>query len=191
MSYIKYYPGIPPINKRYEKTVCDTLKKIGVESIIISSTYRTPAAQALSLYDNAEKYGVSALTKLYSAVPRKVLALYDALKKSGKDKNTILSSMENFIKSLGPGNISHHSIFDTVSQATFDILPSSVPSEKLPSLEYALKSLAYKFILPDKSKGEPVYHVELNTFKKTASGTGIILLLCGIIYLILKPKGTL
>ena len=191
---IKYNTGIPALNSRWETVLQNILTASGVPSVLITSTLRSTASQAAAMYTNAEKFGAASLLKLYGSFGRKVVGLYTSLKNQGKDKTYILTLMTDFIKSLGPANISHHLNTDTVTQATFDVWPDSIPANLRPIFEREAKKYAYIFIAPQVGKGEPVYHIEFNDIAKSqtkTAGVGVLLALCGIVYLIIKQKGIL
>ena len=92
----------------------------GVDVLQISSGYRSPEDQARIMSDNVRSHGMASQRALYSSLGNQVLDAYP-------DQ----SAMVDVIRRIGPEHISRHMAEDAI---TFDIAPSSMPSDQSAAL---------------------------------------------------------
>jgi hypothetical protein len=175
MSRIVYNTGITPLPASKEKIVTDTLDTIGIPSITVTSTFRTPAQQALAMYNNIMATGIVAQKKLYGPGGDKVIDEFNLKKNYGYGKGDILKAMERKIIEVGPSKVSAHCLPDPENHVTFDISPSSVPAAKKSLFEKAMKKITSNLLIPGVTTGEPVYHAEIKTLSARIAETGSII----------------
>ena len=185
MSTINYLPGIPLLPESWEKVLRDTLDSVGISSLTLSSTFRTPAAQALAMYNNVQTQGIDAERNLYGPYGNKVLDEYQLKKNYGYGKNDILKGMEQKIIEIGPQNVSAHCTLDPLKNLAFDIPPGQIPDALKSNFETAMKRNTSKFLIPGITTGEPVYHAEINesifaTITKAAANPAAVLVLAAL-----------
>jgi peptidoglycan hydrolase-like protein with peptidoglycan-binding domain len=156
---IKYQGSIPPIAEKAANVLREIMKAAGVESVIISSTVRTPEDQARIMYDNITNHGVAAQKKLYGLNGDLVIDVYSEKKKDGKSKDEIRLAMRDKIVEIGSTTVSKHCC-DPTTMSIFDVAPSSVPEAKKPSFVSAIKQSSglNKYFLPPE---DPAYHMEV------------------------------
>jgi hypothetical protein len=189
MSKINYSAGISPLPPNIERKVIDTLSSVGIPSISISSTFRTPAQQASAMYTNIVNKGIDSQRKLYGPAGNKVIDAYTLKKNYGYGQTDILKAMVKAINTVGPSNVSAHCVADPTQQVAFDILPGSIPKEQKKIFEDSMKSITSKLLIPGITTGEPVYHAEIRRdvlqYVSTI-GTAIIALLITAFFLLKK-----
>jgi hypothetical protein len=176
VSTILYNAGIPPLPAKFEAEIKKALDSVGVPSITVSSTFRTPDRQALAMYDNLKKFGVSAERKLYGPAGNRVIDTYELKKNYGYGISDTLAAMTNTIRFVGCGNVSAHCTSDPEKSVTLDIEPSSIDTVRRPLFESAMKAISSKFLIPGVTTGEPVYHAELkagNFFFELIAAAGL------------------
>lgn len=93
----------------------------------ITSTTRTPARQALAMYNNILKYGEDGQLKLYGPAGDQVIEEYHRQKLAGAGEKKILAAMEATILLIGPSKVSLHCA-DPKSLNVIDIAPTSIQS---------------------------------------------------------------
>jgi hypothetical protein len=159
-SKIKYSGAMPPIPIQAQAALLDILRMAGVDSVLITSTTRTPEDQARIMYDNLERHGVAAQKDLYKAPGRAVIDVYFHFKAMGQTADRIKSEMTRKIQELGPQLISRHCAEPTV-KSVFDVAPSSIPTEKKDAFESVVSGNDHvdKFLKPPT---DPAYHIEIN-----------------------------
>lgn len=202
MAKILYQAGIPKLGAQagttayWEKFISDLLDKYGIESIMISSTYRAPQQQALAMYNNVEALGVPSQLALYNAGGREIIKVYDAKKKAGYGMSDTLKAMVAKINELkwygGHGRIDPDFI-------CFDVPPQSIKDKG--KFMAAFKSVTLggkqKIIEPG---NDPVYHIEITKGVQKAVQTvveggktilPVIILIAVAFYYYTKQKGSL
>lgn len=191
MSSIIYPPGIPALPPAKEQILKDTLSSIGIPTLTLSSTFRTPAQQARAMFNNAEALGPDSQKKLYGPAGDKVIDVY-ILKKAYKyGPADTIAAMEKEIIKQGPSNVSAHCTSDPDKILAFDIPPAQIPAAKKSIFENAMKKITSKFLIPGVTTGEPVYHAEIGSFlalaEKAAPITVLIIAAVGFaIYKLFK-----
>lgn len=137
----------------------EILQKAQLNHAVITSTTRTPGDQARIMFNNCEKYGVSAQKELYGRYGDMVIDVYLAGKESNKDAKSIIQEMTRKIINLGPANVSRH-CGDPKIVNVIDIAPSSIPEERKQAFISAIESeqRIRKFLQPPK---DPAYHIEI------------------------------
>jgi hypothetical protein len=157
---IKYSDNANKIPTKAEDILKEILKEATIDSVILTSTTRSPADQARIMYSNLETYGVDQQKELYAASGDEVIDVYASLKKAGKTPDEIKSGMEQKIIAIGPQKVSAHCA-DTSKKCVFDVAPSSVPADKKLKFEDAVNknSNVKKFLKPP---GDPAFHIEID-----------------------------
>lgn len=177
MSTIIYPAGIPALPPAKEQILKDTLSSIGIPSLTLSSTYRTPAMQARAMFNNAEAKGAESQKALYGPAGDKVIDVYALKKKYGYGQADTLKAMEAEIIKQGPQNVSAHCTLDPEKLLAFDIPPAQIPAAKKSIFEKAMKKITSKFLIPGVTTGEPVYHAEIGSFLQKAEKAAPVTLL--------------
>jgi hypothetical protein len=103
----------------------DIASKACVKSVKISSTARTPEAQAHVMYDNIQTRGIASQRLLYGGPAKQVLDIYEKEVAASHDRAQVEAAMVEKINELGPSNVSRH-ISQGPGMSTFDIAPSSI-----------------------------------------------------------------
>ena len=92
----------------------DLIKKMlsdaGLSSATVTSTIRTPYAQASAMYTNCVNNGPQSQFDLYGPVGDKVIQVYVDGKKAGYGKDKIIQNMVNKINDLWPSRVSLHCV---------------------------------------------------------------------------------
>jgi hypothetical protein len=161
MAFISYLGNITRLPSKFENKIIGVLNSVGMDSITVSSTYRSPAAQAAAMYQNIIKQGIASQRKLYGPAGGKVLDTYELKKNYGYGQSDTLKAMADTVISVGPQNVSAHTVLNPNSKIAFDVVPSSVPANKKELFQNAMKKISSKFLIPGVTKGENVYHVEM------------------------------
>lgn len=98
----------------------------GVESLQISSGYRSPEDQARIMSDNVRNHGIASQRALYGHNGNLIL-----------DEYPDQAAMAARIRSIGPDKVSKHMAEDAV---VFDIAPSSIPGSGFEDLKSVMKA---------------------------------------------------
>ncbi|MFY1830969.1 hypothetical protein ACN47A_33975 [Myxococcus fulvus] len=131
-----------------------------VTSARITSTARTPEAQARAMYDNLQATGVARQKSLYGANGDAVIDTYSESVAAGMTKEQTLQAMVDRINELGPSNVSKH-LADPTRLNVIDISPRSIPDSKKEAFEAAIRAHpeVSRFLGP--SNNDPAYHLEV------------------------------
>ena len=97
----------------------------GETDVTISSTTRTPNAQAVAMYNNCMNLGTNHEYNLYSSFGDQVIDVYAAGKTNNYSREQIISNMTSKIFEIGPTNVSKHCA-DPSDLNVIDIAPTSV-----------------------------------------------------------------
>lgn len=161
MSYISYLGNIKKLPAKFENKILSVLNSIGLDSISISSTFRSPESQAIAMYQNVLSQGIDSQRKLYGQAGNKVLDTLELKKNYGYGQSDIIKSMTDTINHVGVKSVSAHLTSNPESGVAFDILPDSIPANKKVLFENAMKKITSKFLSPGSTIGENVYHGEM------------------------------
>jgi hypothetical protein len=161
MSFISYLGNIKKLPAKFESKILSALNSIGLDTITISSTYRSPESQALAMYQNVLAQGLDSQRKLYGQAGNKVLDTFQLKKNYGYGQSDIIKSMTDTINQVGQKSVSAHLTTNPESGVAFDVIPSSIPANKKVLFENAMKRITSKFLVPGSTIGENVYHVEM------------------------------
>ena len=112
-SGVKFADGSNKMPAWAEDRLKAYLDAAGVDSVLVSSAYRSPEDQARIMSENVAAHGLASQRALYSALGNQVLDAYP-------DR----ARMVDVIRRIGPEKISRHMATDAV---TFDLAPSSLP----------------------------------------------------------------
>lgn len=144
-----------------ETVIKEIVAKSGGTSCTITSTARTPEAQARAMYNNlvgtGEGQGVTAQRELYGPYGDQVIDTFEAEKEAGKTADEIKAAMAAKIIELGPGNVSKHCA-DSNTLCVVDIAPSSITNGTKFEEEVDKDSRVSKFLKPP---DDPAYHLEI------------------------------
>jgi hypothetical protein len=137
----------------------DIMRKAGVQSILITSTARTPADQARIMYENIERYGVEHQKLLYSKYGDLVIDEYSKYKSKKYRRQFVISKMQAKIVALDPSKVSNH-VADPMKLNVIDIAPSSIDPGLRPVFTAAIQNdkRVSKYLGPP---GDPAYHLEI------------------------------
>jgi hypothetical protein len=137
------------------KVLKEILKAAGLSRARVTSVSRTPAEQARVMYENCVSKGVQFNKNMYAAAGDKVVDVYAANK--DKPRDTVIALMLAKILEVGPSKVSKH-ISDT--HYTFDVAPSSIPSDKQAAFLSAIKAhKAVSNVIPPPT--DPAFHIEI------------------------------
>jgi hypothetical protein len=150
-----------PLPDAAQTVLLDIMRLAGIESVLITSTTRTPADQARIMYDNLEAHGVDAQKMLYKAPGQAVIDVYAHCRAQGMGADQTKAEMVRKILEIGPQMISHHCTEDTTKRSIFDVAPSSIPEEARRKFEnlVAAHGNVDKFLMPPR---DPAYHIEVD-----------------------------
>lgn len=112
-SGVKFSDGTNKMPRWAEDRLKTYLDAAGVDSILVSSAYRSPEDQARIMSENVVAHGMSSQRALYGATGNQVLDAYPNQ-----------TNMAAVIRRIGPERISRHMATDAI---TFDLAPSSLP----------------------------------------------------------------
>ena len=112
-SGVKFSDGSSKMPAWAEDRLKSYLDAAGVDSVLVSSAYRSPEDQARIMAENVAARGMASQRALYSSLGNQVLDAYPNQ-----------ANMAAVIRRIGPQNISRHMAEDAV---TFDLAPSSLP----------------------------------------------------------------
>lgn len=181
MAEINYNAGVPRLPDKWHNFLSSLLDRVGIGSIVISSTYRTPASQAAAMYTNATARGAESQLKLYQAPGQKVIQSFILAKSQSLPQSDTLRIMEDTINQVGGQYISAHLRPQSEKFAVIDVPPWSIPDSKKPAFIDIMQRNASKFIDPAKHTGEPVYHIEFGGIKPVVKTTGAALLILALL----------
>jgi hypothetical protein len=166
---INYLGLMPAIHAKAEAILLGIMDKARVDSVLITSTVRSPADQARVMYDNLEAWHNLSEgkekkdkdpKKLYRAGGIYVIGVYDHQKAMGANAEAVKHAMVGAIIEMGPEHVSAHCTNDPM-KCVFDVAPSSVPEEKKKSFanQISVTSGVMKFFMPPV---DPAFHIEIN-----------------------------
>ena len=112
-SGVKFSDGSNKMPAWAEDRLKGYLDAAGVESVLVSSAYRSPEDQARIMAENVAAHGMASQRALYGALGQQVLDAYPNQ-----------AAMAAVVRRIGPERISRHMATDAV---TFDLAPSSLP----------------------------------------------------------------
>jgi hypothetical protein len=160
MAKINYSGTMPPIPAPAETVLLDIMRLAGIDSVLITSTVRTPQDQTRIMYNNLEAHGVAAQKILYKAPGQAVIDIYEHCRSQGMNADQTKAEMVRKILDLGPQTISKHCVEPT-ERSVFDVAPSSVPDSKKKQFEtlVAAHGNVDKFLKPPT---DPAYHIEIS-----------------------------
>ena len=135
----------------------DLARKAGETSITITSTARTPAAQANAMYRNIVNTSVKSQKDLYGHWGDIVIDQYVVYKKAGKTPDQIKADMTAKIIEVGPANVSRHCA-DFNKLCVVDIAPSTVQNQAKFVAAFKADKRISKYFMPPT---DPAYHLEI------------------------------
>jgi hypothetical protein len=158
-NQIHYSGPMEPIPGYAGTVLSDIMNKSAVETVLITSTTRTPANQARIMFENLEKYGVEAQLALYKTAGKMVIEVYQKMKFANASKLFIIPAMKQKIIDLGSQNVSKHCA-NSLVRSVFDVAPTSIPVFKRGAfmVETAAHEHVDKFLKPPV---DPAYHIEI------------------------------
>lgn len=139
------------------EVIKDLLRKSGDASCTITSTARTPAAQANAMYRNIVGTSVKSQKDLYGHWGDMVIDQYVVSKKAGKTPDQIKGDMTAKIIEIGPANVSRHCA-DFNKLCVVDIAPSSITNKTKFVAAFKADKRISKYFLPPT---DPAYHLEI------------------------------
>jgi hypothetical protein len=139
------------------EVIKDLLRKAGEASCTITSTARTPAAQANAMYRNIVGTSVKSQKDLYGHWGDLVIDQYVTSKKAGKTPDQIKADMTAKIIEIGPANVSRHCA-DFNVLCVVDIAPSSIQNKTKFVAAFKADKRISKYFLPPT---DPAYHLEI------------------------------
>jgi len=154
---ISYGPNTEKLSSISEKIVTSAMTTAKVDSLTVTSTYRSPEDQARVMYQNTEKLGVDSQNKLYGKEGKEVIKAYSDAKGQKLGKSEVIKAMAEVVKS-NPSAFKHSS--DPAVLQAVDIDPGSVKGGDRKGFEDALKADkgVSNVFLPPK---DPAIHVEI------------------------------
>ena len=154
---IKLSPGVDKnsITQYTIDVLEDILKSSENPSLKITSTQRSPEAQANAMYDNIESRGVKYNLDLYgSAGDQVVNVAQDGINK-GLNRQQIISNMSATIRRIGPRKVSRHASDPRVLNV-IDISPASIQNRKR-----FVEQIRARGIFLLQPPADPAYHLEI------------------------------
>lgn len=154
--------NISNISDKSARVVSVSMEKVGDNEVSVSSTTRTPEAQASVMYDNVAVKGFDATKGMYKNPGQEVMDVYDNYSPEWNcSKSETTEKMTEKINELGSTNVSKHCADASVCNV-FDISFSSV--ENPTEFHKALKgnSGIDKSITPYDKEGEQAFHIQIN-----------------------------
>lgn len=160
---IKFLPtaNVAVVSEHTKSVIRDLLRTAGCPSCAITSTSRTPEAQARAMYKNILANGVTDQLALYADAGDKVINEYVKAKKAGKGEAEIIAAMTAMVIAAGPSRVSLHCA-DPARLNVIDIAPSSIvdPGAFLAALKNALtQGTLSRFFSP--GNHDPAFHIEV------------------------------
>ncbi len=148
------------VSEHSRQVLSDIMATAGVDSVRITSTARTPEAQARAMYDNLQSQGVQAQRDLYGRYGDQVIDAYEESVAAGLSREETLQSMVDRINEVGPSNVSRH-LADPAVRNIIDISPRSIPEDQREAFMEAIRNHpdVTRFLGP--ADGDPAYHVEI------------------------------
>jgi hypothetical protein len=131
-------------------------------SLLVTSTQRTPQKQAAIMYDQLERGNISR----YGPQGQAVINLYNQSKAAGFSPDEVKQRMTDMIQDkYNNGKMVSQHLGDPMQINVFDIAPSSIPLSKRADFEHALEDAVRagninKYLGP-KRAGDPSYHLEI------------------------------
>jgi hypothetical protein len=145
------------------QVVKDIMATAGVTNLRISSTARTPEAQALAMYNNIQGKGVREQLRLYGEGGDAVVNTYVAARDAGLSREATLQAMTDKINELGPSTVSRHAASpeQIALLNIIDIAPSSIPASQHEAFIAAIQANpeVARFLGP--ANGDPAFHLEI------------------------------
>ncbi|WNG23574.1 hypothetical protein F0U62_05670 [Cystobacter fuscus] len=145
------------------RVVQDIMAAAGVTNLRISSTARTPEAQARAMYDNIQNKGVRSQLALYGAPGDAVVETYVAAQNAGLSREETLRAMTDKINELGPSTVSRHAASpEQIARLNIiDISPRSIPASQHEAFIAAIRANpeVSRFLGP--ADGDPAFHLEI------------------------------
>jgi hypothetical protein len=144
-----------PLPDPAAKILKDILKVAGLRTVTVTSAHRTPADQARVMYENCVSKGAAYNEALYCVAGDRVVDVFAANQDQPRD--AVIQLMMEKILEIGPESVSMH-MSDT--HYTFDVAPSSIPTEKHAAFVAAVlgNRAVSKLIQPPR---DPAFHVEI------------------------------
>ncbi len=149
------------VNAKAIKILKIALKKSGNTSAIITSTIRTPEAQAGAMYDNIVKTGPDAQKAIYKAPGQAVVDAYTTAKNAGKSKKQIIQAMVDKINALWPQRVSLHVVplAEYAKLNVFDVSQNSI--SKKTAFKAQLDSMKSTGTIQQDFEENGCYHIEV------------------------------
>jgi len=139
----------------------------GNPNLLITSTIRTPEAQASAMYTNIVKNGVQSQLDLYGSSADKVIKVFQQEKALGKTKKEIIAAMTAKIKEVGSSKVSNHCYTEEEYKKmnTFDVRLKSLknPNDFEKELKEAEKNGLIKYI---RENDNGCFHIQVYQKKK-------------------------
>jgi len=132
---IKYNGPVAAIPPAAETILLGIMEKSCVDSVLITSTVRSPADQARIMYanlngpENDKKEYIERQLKLYGDNGDRVIRVFEQQLSIGASAADTMRAMEHKILEIGPEKVSAHCVVDP-KKSVFDIAPSSIPEDK-------------------------------------------------------------
>ncbi|MFP2903855.1 hypothetical protein ACLESD_02040 [Pyxidicoccus sp. 3LFB2] len=159
---INFGPDAVPgaVSAHSRQVLSEIMATAGVSDVRVTSTARTPEAQARAMYDNLQSQGVQAQRDLYGRYGDQVIDAYEASVQAGLSRDATLQAMVDRINEVGPSNVSRH-LADPAVRNIIDISPRSIPEELREAFQEAVRNHpdVERFLGP--ADGDPAYHVEI------------------------------
>jgi len=154
------------------RVLVDILDGAGIDSVVVTSTTRSPEQQAKAMYENLACFGVTAQRKLYKDAGNQVIDVYENQSSLGQTAAQVIAEMARKIREVGPDKVSAHCADpgSPSDKIVFDVAPSSIPEDEQPLFETtaALNSHVVKFLHPREDEAnhpedtqDPAYHLEV------------------------------
>ena len=139
----------------------DVMRAAGIESLRITSTFRSPEMQARIMFDQIDRRGEKAARRLYNATAEQVLDVYVALRQKRVSDTEIITAMADKIRALrlkDPRAFKH--VADPKILNTLDIAPSSIPVARRDAFRKAIanESRISRFLGPPVDEA---FHLEI------------------------------
>lgn len=163
MATIKFLPSADAsvVSERSREIVRGVLEQAGLAACVVTSTVRSPAAQARAMFNNIKASSVARQLALYGPAGDEVIREYQRLQPLGHGRQVIIDAMAHKITSIGPGKVSRHCA-DPARLNVIDIAPSSIANHGrfMAALQQAQSAgLISKFLAP--INGDPAFHLEI------------------------------
>jgi hypothetical protein len=141
------------IPSKAKGVLTEILIDAGLTTAKVTSGVRTPAEQALVMYDNIKQKGVDYNYRLYGKYGDKVIKVFE--ENATKERTDVLALMQSKIEEIGPANVSKHC---SSSHYVFDVAPSSITNHyQFVAAVKNHKAVSKLFQPPD----DPAFHIEI------------------------------